>query len=216
MGFYQDIRNNFGYATMRDLKEVAKINNKLATLRNRKIFLLQCRRHGLLPKRITTGVKNVTKLTAEARGRTMHSTLQFNNRLRARILNLEIKITHDSLLDVEKKFGNAKSRITSKLPYYIVVEFFRRQSICYNKVFFRVKCTNMRKFSSLKENCAPKIKTPDNRVKNLTDINIPSDVLSFLALGPRFSIEPKNKDINIPKFLADVDYIIDNLPNILH
>lgn len=214
MGFYQNIRDTYGYSTMKELKLVANTNIKLATLRNRKTFLLQCRRHGLIPTHITTGVKNVTNLTGEAVGRTLHQTLQFNSRLRTKLLNLEIKVTHDSVRCLEKTLRTTKNKLSNKLPYYIIVNFFRNQSIKYNRTFFQVKNANLRKFNNLKRLSQSRIITPAHWIKNLTEIDIPNEVSNFLALGPKFSIEPVLNDINIPKLLSDVDHIVKNINDI--
>ncbi|KAJ8974009.1 hypothetical protein NQ317_007629 [Molorchus minor] len=85
MGFYQDIKDRFGYSTMMRLKTVTNTNCKLATLRNRQTFLIKCRKYNIFPKHITDGVKNVANLTNAAQGRTLHTTLHFNSRLRKKI-----------------------------------------------------------------------------------------------------------------------------------
>lgn len=197
---------------MKKLKDVANINIKLANLRNRRNFLIQCRRNNIFPSHITNGVHNVECLTGAAVGRTLRQTSEFNHRLRIKILNLEIKITHDSISKFEKTLNITKNQVVNILPYNITTEFFKKQSINYNKVFYKVKASNMRKFTNLVNSNINKIKTPTQWIKNLTLTDIPQEVTNILALGPKFSIKPDINSINIPKFLADIDLVISNVP----
>ena len=54
------------------------------------------------------------------------------------------------------------------------------------------------------------IKVKDNWLKNLTNTQLPAEVKNFLALGPKFSLQPSIKDFSIIKFLADFESIINN------
>ncbi|XP_074028848.1 uncharacterized protein [Leptinotarsa decemlineata] len=209
MGFYQDINVTYGYSTMRNLKDVANINIKLANLRNRRNFLLRCRKNNLVPPHITSGVHNVENLTNTATGSLLRRTLNFNRRLRNSILNLEIKITHETVLSFEKTLTSLKSKLVTILPTYIITEFYRKLSINYSRRFFKVKKQNQKKFQNLILTQSKKIISQPNWIKNLTDIEIPQDIKNFLALGPKFSIQPCLKDINVPHLLADIDYIVD-------
>lgn len=46
----------------------------------------------------------------------MHKALKCNHRLRSTILNLEIKIAHDTISNIEKTLANIK-KLTSILPF---------------------------------------------------------------------------------------------------
>ncbi|VEN44666.1 unnamed protein product, partial [Callosobruchus maculatus] len=52
MGFYQDIQHRFGIYNVRVLKQWAKLNIRVASLKNRRIFLLTCRKERLIPNHI--------------------------------------------------------------------------------------------------------------------------------------------------------------------
>ncbi|KAJ8974012.1 hypothetical protein NQ317_007632 [Molorchus minor] len=115
MGFYQDIKDRFGYSTMMRLKTVTNTNCKLATLRNRQTFLIKCRKYNIFPKHITDGVKNVANLTNAAQGRTLHTTLHFNSRKQSIKYNLHFyQIKNNNI----RKFNNLKQSVqfTIKTP----------------------------------------------------------------------------------------------------
>nr|CAI5845444.1 unnamed protein product [Callosobruchus analis] len=49
-------------------------------------------------------------------------------------------------------------------------------------------------------------------IKNLTNVQIPDDISRFLALGPKFSIEPPlNKNFSIKTLLADIDFVTSSI-----
>ncbi|KAJ8977068.1 hypothetical protein NQ317_017230 [Molorchus minor] len=198
---------------MKQLKNVTTSNYKLAKLRNRRNFLILCRKQDVMPSHITNGSRNVENLTTTAIGHTLHQVTTFNKRLRKQILNLEIKVTHDSIKKLEKQLKFTKNLIVNTLPYNIITDFFRKQSINYNKTFYKIQNNNKRKFTNLRHSQKVEITTQDNWIKNLTDIEIPRDISNFLALGPKFSLEPNINNINIPKLLSDVDQVINHIPN---
>nr|CAI5849263.1 unnamed protein product [Callosobruchus analis] len=59
MVFCQQIQQPYGLHNDVLLKEWINFNNKIATLKNRRIFLLTCRREGLFPKHIENCTQNV-------------------------------------------------------------------------------------------------------------------------------------------------------------
>lgn len=100
-----------------------------------------------------------------------------------------------------------------KLPNNIIVEFYRKLSINYNRSFFKVKNDNQRKFNKLFQHQSIKnnIISQPHWLKNLTNTEIPQDITNFLAMGPKFSIQPSRQDIDIPLLLADVDFLVDKI-----
>ncbi|KAJ8959262.1 hypothetical protein NQ317_019683 [Molorchus minor] len=58
-------------------------------------------------------------------------------------------------------------------------------------IWASIKNNNIRKFNNLKQSIQFTIKTPPQWIKNLSNTEIPQQVSNFLALGPKFSIEPK-------------------------
>lgn len=99
------------------------------------------RKNNIILQHITHGIKNVVDLTAAALGRTLYHTSQFNARLRKNLLKLEIKITHDGIRNLEKQLRDTKPTINNLIPYDIATDFYRRQSIFYNRRFFQIKET---------------------------------------------------------------------------
>lgn len=208
MGFYQDIHHRFGPNMVGKLKTWVKINNKLASLRNRKIFLLQCRKHSIHPRHLTDQTRQLLALIDVHRGNTVHYINTFGRRLEHKILNIEIKVTHDNLTRLERNFDRLLLEISNQLPRHIFEEFQHRQLIKYNTVFNKIKQVNISKLNNLRLANKTTIKIKNNWIKNLTNVELPPEVSDFLALGPKFSLQPSLGDLSIKNLLADVENIV--------
>lgn len=213
MGFYQVITLQFGNETATKLKQWANTNIKIASIKNRKIFLLNCRRRGIIPNHIMNNTRNVETLIDVHDGRTGQEINTFNKRLKIKILNLEIKITHGSLKTLERSLSQLQTQLENCLPADILNEFLRRQNIKYNKEFHEIKITNIRKLKALEQQNTFNIKIKDNWLKNLTDVVIPPDINIFLSLGYKFCIPPNTRDVCVAKLLADVELLISKFDN---
>ena len=208
MGFFQDIQHHYGANAVGLLKCWVKTNNKLASLRNRRNFLLQCRHHSIYPRHITDHSTPFISLTDVHNGRTLQHIKDLNLRLEHKILNIEIKVTHQNITRLEKCLDNTIKRLTTILPNHIVFDFQHKQTVSYNFTFHRIKQNNVRKFNNLLTAQRRPVRTKDNWLKNLTNVQIPTDIKNFLALGPKFSLQPSIKDFSIVKLLADFESIV--------
>lgn len=56
-----------------------------------------------------------------------------------------------------------------------------------------------------------KFKVQNNWLKNLIGREIPDDLKLLLSLGPKFSLQPTIKDIQIPKSAAEIDPAINKV-----
>jgi len=146
-------------------------------------------------------------------GLTGQRILNFCNRLDSKLINFEIEITIKTLNQLNKQRKEIINRLKQELPRNIVLEFDRKQTVSVEKCFKKIKNTNINKFNKLKsEQHNLNMLIPDSWIKNLTTINIPDDVLKFLALGFKFSVAPDRSDISIKGLLASFENIITQLP----
>ncbi|XP_030763974.1 uncharacterized protein LOC115888393 [Sitophilus oryzae] len=213
MGFFSNIKQQHGTTSVELLKTLANNYIKQASLRNRRIFLLRCRQKGLLPNHITQGTLNINSMLHHTRGNTGQRILNFNHRLRKNILNLEIKVTFCDLDNVEKTIKEITKRLYNCLPHNIVYDFIQRQKVKSNKTFLKIKRTNIKKINALIQYNLKSIKTQPKWFKNLTDVDIPQDIIDLISLGPKFCLCPTTNDISIPSLLADLERIIYNFDN---
>ena len=208
MGFYQTIHQQHGGEVVRLLKTWAKINIKLASLRNRKIFLLTCRTQGITPSHVINNTKNIETMIDIEDGHTGHKIKGFMLRLNSKIVNLEIASTHKNVTTCEKSKDIISEKLNSKIPN-IFTDFQHRQNQTYNKQFNKIKKSNLNKINALKTKQTQHIfQTQDNWVKNLSGCDIPVEIKNFLALGFKFALPMSQRDISVKGLLAQVENII--------
>lgn len=210
MGFYQQIKRTYGNHIVTLFKKWANLYNKHARTVNRRIFLIKCRTHQVFPRHITEKLININNIVDHQEGRIGNEINNFNLKLRKKILNLEIKIVYNDLNHIEKDLNSIFSILETKIPIDIIREFERRQMIIYNRIFHDIRQRHQRKFQKIFSDELDKIKINEKWLKNLTNVDIPSTVMKLLALGPKFSIPPTLKDINIPFILSDIELAIQN------
>lgn len=208
MGFYQDISNNFGAQTSNKLKRWSNLNIKAANLINRRIFLHQCKNNGVPPNHVTNSTRSLFKLFGEGNQPLERKILDFNTRLMFKIISLEISHVNFQIVQNTKFINKLKSDLQQLLPQYIFLEFERRSTIKFNKVFHNVKVTNLNKLNNLKQNYRDKYKIQEKWFVNLSRTNVPQDVKITLALGPKFSFKSTIKDIHIGKLVADIEGLL--------
>ncbi|XP_072377245.1 uncharacterized protein [Diabrotica undecimpunctata] len=208
MGFFDDIRNDYGQSTVRILKDWTRITIKLAALHNQKTFLLKCRSNGCFPGHVTNGLVNVNSLLHHRTGNIHHDAWKLCDRFGRNIINLEIKIAFADINFFERKLHELRTKAYNILNFHTFNEFNRRQRIKYNTEFHKIKKIQINKFNKLKIEAFDKIKFQEKWFKNLTSIHFPFEIKKFLALGPKFSLCPSKSDIRVPNLLSDIESII--------
>ncbi|XP_050507145.1 uncharacterized protein LOC126884882 [Diabrotica virgifera virgifera] len=211
MGFFENIRRGYGSASVDFLKQWANFNIKLASLNNRRIFLLKCRRNLCFPVHIENGKFNVNNLLHHKGGKLGSKIQNFNSNLKTKILNLEISVTISDITYIEKNLHQLKNILEQHLPAPLLQEFYRRQKIKYNKVFFQIRNNNIKKFNKIKIDQFSKITFQEKWFKNLTDITFPYNVKKLLSLGPKFCLFPSAKDFKMSSLLSDIEFLISGL-----
>ena len=138
----------------------------------------------------------------------------FNTRLGRKTLNFELDITCSEIKRLEQRIRDFATSASNVLPHFIVEEFKFRQSVAFNKTLNTIKRVNTRKFEQLKMDVNRDAKFRDNSgwFINLTNVVIPENISDFLSLGPKFSWSPNKTDIKINRIIANVESILDLLP----
>lgn len=218
MGFFQQMTVQYGREVGTNMKTWANLNIKLASWRNRRIYLLQCKRQGIKPAHITNNIKCLYSTVVD--GMSANEIDRFNYKVVHKILLTEIRITVKRIVEMERESSLLWQSLGASLPSHILNEFKRRNIIKYNRQFNIIKNRNRNKIEKLKQNTLKQINSSSKWFKNVSNIQIPDDIRSFLSLGPRFSVEIPKKEVSVQKLLADVDNIInrfqgENRQNIL-
>lgn len=174
-------------------------------------FLIKCRRDDILPNHVIAAARRTSIGLDIPDRRAANRIFSFENRLKYKLLNIEIRTIHRVVSEKEQLLLQLQRKLDVILPHNIWNEFNRRQTLSYKKRFNSVKNKNMQKFNNLKLDQQIRIKTKPTWIKNLTDTAIPNDILEFLSLGPKFSLPTTVKDFPIVHTLAEIETITRNL-----
>lgn len=207
MGFYQQMRNTYGREAVAELRRFSHNQLKIASLSNRRIFLLSCRRRNLLPRHITDRISNLQGIFEYRDGQTGRRIQDFYHRLGHRILCMEISITIKNLSYLQQCQLNLETQIKNIFPLEIWTEFRQRSQINYNRQFSKIKTSNVSNLSRLQRSQGEEIKVSSRWFKNISQLQFPKEIYDFLSLGPKFSIAPSKRDISIPRILAEIESI---------
>lgn len=211
MGFFQVIAASYGGEASTTLKSWAKNNTKLASYRNRRIFLLECKRQSIRPRHVIQNLRCLTGLLDANPERTSGTIDRFNNRLGQKVVSLEIKIAEQQIHRLERCNLYLKNKAKDLMPNYVVHEFISHQTHRYNLIFNKIKRKNLSKINRLKNRSTDEVKVSSGWFKNLTNVAFPDNVAKMLALGPKFCIAPRVADLNVRRLLSNVEFCISKI-----
>lgn len=214
MGFYQDISTGYSEEVAQHLKKWSSQRGKLASAYNRRIFLLECKRQGIVPKHISSNINSIMGLFEISSSRKFNRKLdELNKNIRLKIIRLEIDYINYKIQFLEKSKRHIMNQLTSELPRIILDEFKRRQKVGFNKKFHKIRQSNLAKVERLHNTNLNRLVTHEKWFKNLSRVDIPNNVKTLLSLGSKFSLQISTKDIPVNKLIADVEDILQKTQN---
>lgn len=208
MGFFRHIADRYGSEAATTLKTWAKNNKKLASFVNRRIFLLRCKNNDLTPRHLLQNLNCLNSCLVNDACSSATAVDSFGHRLKTKLIKLEINITEKHISYLNKCLVDAQNRASVLLPNFICKNFQDRQTVCYNRLFAKIRSSNLRKFQSLKSQYISEVRTQDKWLVNLSNVQIPPNVHKILALGPKFGFAPQKKHISIKTLLSEVEDIV--------
>lgn len=201
------MEHTFGTDATMMLRRYHRNLHKLASLKNRRTFLLKCRSQGIPPDHISDKTRTFTQLFEYHDARTGQWVENFNNRLVHKVISMEISITIKNLNFLTHRQAQLKDNIRQTFPEHVWLEFDHRCTLRFNREFHKIRDVQTRKFNRLKSEFHKIIPTQTSWFKNISDTNFPEDISSLLALGPKFSLQPSIRDISVPHLLAEIESI---------
>ncbi|XP_044760848.1 uncharacterized protein LOC123318294 [Coccinella septempunctata] len=210
MGFYDTLHQTYGTALYQHAKHFKKINKKLASLYNRRVFLLQCRMLNIYPRHIINSLKSIYTLQFEG-GPIRKKVDIMMRKFRRNILNLEIETTIWKIKNYEHEGKKVIEILERQLTVSHFVKLNHIISSCFNALFNRIKQANISKLQSLTREHTPVVSTADSsskRIYNYTNVSLPPKVEELLQFGPKFNVPFLKKEIPVPRIIADVEYYI--------
>lgn len=211
--FLQIIRENYGETTQHHLSSWMTLAKQYYKTASHVDFLIECRRHDILPKHLEQLHASFKHIDLQSKWAT-NKLKRIINSLKKSILNIEIKDQHFHLALIRRRLNSIESELECILPTEILQTFYDTQQIKLSKFYFDHVSQKQKKMSNL-------VKVNDNVdfdftdltntwFKNLTEIDIPRDVIEVASLGNKFNFTKPNIQKN------DIINVVKNVENSLY
>ncbi|XP_044759051.1 uncharacterized protein LOC123316856 [Coccinella septempunctata] len=206
-GFFQTIRDQMGTHVCNTCKLFLTSRVKLASLYNRRIFLLGCRSNRVFPNHIINNIKQILSLQIDEHPYRSNVDLIMKT-FRKSVLNVEIKITAWKIRQFEGRIQRLRDQLTTTIDnstYETLVDIANTR---FRREFSNIKSKNVNKLKTLKNQQIPPlpITTCDKYIANYTNITISNEVKTILGLGPKFGLPPKH--IPMETIIKDIESFI--------
>ncbi|XP_044760164.1 uncharacterized protein LOC123317625 [Coccinella septempunctata] len=192
-GLFEQIKEIYGNEVCFRCKSMINLNKKLASLKNRLIFLLRCRTLEVFPNHIINNIREINTLQLEEHPYA-HLVDRCMRKFRKSILNIEIKISVWKKRAVIEKIKNINEQLKREKVCPKIIDTIENMSEKYFlNTFKKIKRANIKKFEKLVEDQTQpfKVTNADQRIKNYTDVSIPEEAKIVLGLGPKHGIVPQ-------------------------
>lgn len=177
-----------------------------------KHFLLKCRKFDLMPRFILDQQKNYFKCLCNTDHPFKDKVDKIIATCQRKILNMSIKICCWNVKNLGKSVNEQKKLIYETCDIEVSDHIIDELEEFAQDVSIETKLRLIKKFQALQfKQRKEKIQFDYDSVINLTDIDVPLDVIRLLTLGPKVSVAYESGEAPIPKLLADVENFIRSL-----
>lgn len=209
-GFFNKLLEDFGIHTHKNVKELSRLPRKLASMNNRKVYLLECKRRGIFPKHIQNNIKSVFCSLLED-----HPYVYLIDRIMSKtkvaILNGEIKVTCWKAEKLKRRKSELESLLAGLVSSEVLSICIKENYKSYENIFAKIKSENCRKLQALLITTLPgavnsNVSNKEKVVFNFSKIQIPDYALKILQLPAKFGVRLANNDFPIPTLIKDLEF----------
>lgn len=206
VSFFKQMEDTYGLQTKLLMKKYIITQRKLLSLRARKNFLIDCRRHKIVPKSLKIDLKGfkycIKDEVRERLGKNFSNTIQ----------NEAIRELYTKMTSIECTINNCAKAIQEIVPVELWKEFYERVKTKSKSNFDKRTSKLNMKLNKLIEPTIQQCNKQDKWLKNLTDTTIPKPVENILGLGNKFNLKVPNEKMPAAKIIASLEPMIQNLP----
>ena len=187
-------------------KKYKKVCEKLAKLNNKKIFLLTCRNSAVFPNFL-----NIKKLIHVQSELCNQQLTRVYHTFKLKLLRILINDIHKNITQLNKNKLYYLNKMKSVLSSHEFDYYCGYVNNIITRLYNRCKRRGIRKYERLtmiQRNLSQPI-INESWIVNLTNTNIPREVVSILQLGPKFAFEDKR--IPVLPLLSDIEVAIRDL-----
>ncbi|KAK9882890.1 hypothetical protein WA026_023644 [Henosepilachna vigintioctopunctata] len=182
---YLHMESKYGQNDVAEMKRYSNDNRKLANQRNRRIYLIKCRCHNIVPKFL---VKNMSNISFDS----LNLRRNFKNILTSfyqKTVNISIADTIYEIKNLEKGLKIAGEIIMEFVPTDLWHIYSDKEKIRYEKLFTEIKSRNIEKFNT-KFQIQQSNQNSNNTnewIENLSNTEVPEYANEMLKVGPKFA-----------------------------
>ena len=209
MGPFQQVKFHHGFQTYKNVKILEKSQKRLASLHNRKIFLLKCRQHRVVPSHIQNKFNCLIPLFASDCPY-KHLVNKLKVQFGFKVLNIEIKATLWSLKNLKHDINILTSTLAVTLSQNLFNILSQTLKSKYIHNFNVIKEANIKKLHMLLTNTSSQLAnshTSISSVLNLTNKTLPTQVTELLQYNPNVAINCE-QHFPIVTIISDLEYAI--------
>lgn len=210
MSFFENIRLSYGDDTRQLMSALLKSHRKLASTEMEVKFLQRCKKFGLWPRSFNFDLKFLAYgLTATLKHRLFCS-------VRSMVMNYRIKSLFGKASFLARQNSEMLDDLQSCIPSEIYNAFVTSlQGACEDQLE-RVKLELQQKFDTIwnvaYDTYTRRSSRTDKWFKNLSSVEVPTNVSNILALGDKFAIPGDMDKRNSIDMIANIEATIAGLP----
>ena len=189
----QEIKQDYGFATYREVKNLININKLLRTAHHKKNFLKACKNEKVFSKKVIGCTKGIINLQFYSKS-CKRVCENIHEELKVKVLNLFIKDIYNHINYLKRKLENSRNRLHSLLPLEKLQSILENQQKTNINIYMRNKTEILHRVSIIKCNTEEKRLITLNKhnnsnsdpwLVNLSNIEIPKNVHALLRLGDK-------------------------------
>lgn len=197
---YELVRQRFNLQTSNLLKNFVHLNRQFCSISTKKNFLLRCRAYDVVPKHISGRSQNLQSTHFYSYSQKI-KFIHFYKHTMFNILNHEISDIHTHLRFLNNNLNQMTMKINFEINDPLITQNFF--NLCKEKVrtlMSSMKSDYINKFNRIisnkqshdnkhnsSTNSDSNNKFTQNSFKNLTNLEIPKNVVEIVSLGPKFN-----------------------------
>lgn len=203
--YFSNIEWEYGITCKRTFKAYSKNHKKIVNTTKTKDFLIKCRKNLIIPSFIQHRTNNILKSRIRL---TQRRYTNYICKINRKILNFEItdKIVH--IHKLSRSASYLRSKMFKLAPQHIVNSYIHNIKLNYFRYRENITRKINEKYERLEKEQTPSIYYNKDRLKNLSDIELPKDVEMILSFGPKFTVYQSKPEIPLANLITDIEYIV--------
>ena len=198
----------YGPNFVEDIRDWKKLGITLEKRKMQRKFPFDCKTSKVFPQHIM----NNCNINIRCFSKSVLTKMEFSIQLFSKkILEHEITDIIQEMQYLQKQNSILKRNVIKASTTDFFIQLYNRQLPTFNNIAFKTQITLDNKLKNLKITQLPKLITDkENWVVDISNRQIPDNVLDILSLGGKFNYNHTKKTLPINKVITNIEYNIHN------